>query len=94
MPSACALALLGERDGLVAGARDVAVALEAPDHLVDGRSGQLTSAGDVRPGHRQSGLEEPEEGLEVLLFGEGGLGTRHDFPIYCPRSAALGCSTR
>jgi hypothetical protein len=64
-------AALGEADRLVAAARDVAVALEPPDHLVDGRGGELHRPRDVRTGHREPRLEQPEQGLEVLLLGDG-----------------------
>ena len=65
---------VGEGQRAVGPARDVAVALEPPDHLVDGRRGQLHGPGDVGAGHRQPRLVEPEDGLEVLLLGDGGLG--------------------
>ena len=65
---------VGERDRLVAGARDVAVALEPADHLVDGRRRELHRARDVGAGHRQAGLVEPEQRLEVLLLGDGHIG--------------------
>jgi hypothetical protein len=64
-------ALVGERDHLVLGAGDVAVALEAADHLVDGRRRELHRPREVRPAHREPRLVEPEQGLEVLLLGDG-----------------------
>ena len=63
-------AVVGELDRLVLSAADVAVALEPADHLVDGRRRELHRAGDVGAGHRQPGLLEPEEDLEVLLLGD------------------------
>ena len=66
-------ARVGEGDRLVARARDVAVALEAADHLVDRRRRELHRPGDVGARHRQTGLLQPEEGLEVLLLGDGGV---------------------
>ncbi len=47
-------AAVGEGDRAVAAARDVAVALEAADHLVHGRRGELHRARDVGAGHRQA----------------------------------------
>ena len=61
----------GEGDRAVLAAGDVAVALEAADHLVDGRRRELHRARDVRAGHRQVGLLQPEEDLQVLLLGDG-----------------------
>ena len=69
--------VLGEGEHLVGAARDVAVALEPADHLVHGRRRELHRARDVRPRHRQAGLLEPEDGLEVLLLGDGGVVVRH-----------------
>ena len=66
-------ARVGEGDRLVARARDVAVALEAADHLVHRRRRELHRPRDVRAGHRQAGLLQPEERLEVLLLGDGGV---------------------
>ena len=66
-------ARVGERDRLVARARDVAVALEAADHLVHRRGRELHRARDVGAGHRQTRLLQPEERLEVLLLGDGGV---------------------
>ncbi len=63
--------LLREADRLVGSARDVAVPLEPPDHLVHRRGGELHRAGDVRARHREPGLLEPEDDLEVLLLGDG-----------------------
>ena len=68
-PLGVLLAGAGEGDRLVAGALDVAVLLEAADHLVDGRRGELHGARDVRAGHREAGLVEPVQRLEVLLLG-------------------------
>ncbi len=62
----------GERDRAVGAARDVAVELEAADHLVDGGRRELHGAGDVGAGHGQAGLLQPEEDLQVLLLGDGG----------------------
>ncbi len=70
----------GERDRLVGVAGDVAVALEPPDHLMDGRSGQLHRPRQIRPGHRQARLLQPEQRLEVLLLGNGGI--RHRRTAY------------
>ena len=64
---------VGEGDRLVARARDVAVALQAADHLVHRRRRELHRPRDVGPRHRQTGLLQPEESLEVLLLGDGGL---------------------
>ena len=64
-------AVVGELQRLVGGSRDVAVALEAADHLVHGRRGELHGPRDVGARHRQPGLVQPEEGLEVLLLGVG-----------------------
>ena len=64
---------LGEADRAVGVAADVAVALEPADHLRDGRRRELHRAGEVGGGHRQAGLEQPEQRLEVLLLGVGGL---------------------
>ena len=61
----------GERDRLVGGAGDVAVALEPPDHLVHGRRRELHRARHVGAGHGQPGLLQPEDRLQVLLFGNG-----------------------
>ena len=52
-------------------------ALEAPEHLVHGRSGQLHRARQICSGHRQPGLEQPEQGLEVVLLGFGGACSGH-----------------
>jgi hypothetical protein len=72
-----ALAARGERDHLVGAARDVVVALEAADHLVHRRRRQLHRAGDVGAGHRQAGLVQPVEGLEVPALGVGEIGDGH-----------------
>jgi hypothetical protein len=64
---------LGEGDRLVVRAGDVAVALEPADHLVHGRGRQLHRPGQVRPGHAQAGLVQPQQRLEVLLLGDGGV---------------------
>ncbi len=77
MPSACSSPLSVKREHLVRPARDVAVALEPPDHLVDRRRGQLHRARDVGARHRQPGLLQPEDGLQVLLFGDGRLVLGH-----------------
>ena len=61
---------LGEFERFVGFALDVAVADQAADHLVDGGGRELHRAGDVGPGHRQSGLVDPEHDLEVLLLGD------------------------
>ena len=66
-------AVVGERRILSSLAGHVAVALEAADHLVDRRRGELHRAGDVGAGHRQTGLHQPEDGLQVLLLGDGRL---------------------
>ena len=58
-------------------ARDVAVALEAADHLVHGRRRELHRAGDVGAGHRQPRLLQPEQRLQVLLLGDGRVLGRH-----------------
>ena len=63
--------VVGEGERLVGGPGDVAVALEPADHLVDRRRGQLHGARHVGARHRQTGLLEPEDGLEVLLLGDG-----------------------
>ena len=69
-------ALVREVDGLFGVARDVAVALQTAEHLVHGRRGQLHGPGEVRAGHGQARLVQPEQRLEVLLLGDGGVG--HD----------------
>ena len=56
-------ALGREADRLVVGARDVAVALEAADHLVHGRRRQLHRPRDVGARHGQPRLLQPEQGL-------------------------------
>jgi hypothetical protein len=60
--------VLGEGERLVAGPLDVAVVLEATDHLVHGRRRELHRAGDVGAGDRQPGLIQPEHRLQVLLL--------------------------
>ena len=77
MPSACSRPVSVKEIALSAGARDVAVALQAADHLVDRRRGELHRARDVGAGHREPGLVEPEERLEVLLLGDGRVLGRH-----------------
>ena len=89
-PSACSRPLVREGDRLVGGAGDVAVALEAPDHLVHGRRGQLHRARHVGARHRQPGLLEPEDGLEVLLLGDGRVVVGHAV-IVSPRPCWIGC---
>jgi hypothetical protein len=64
---------LSEVDRASGIANDVAVALEPPDHLVDSRRRQMHRPGDVRRGHRQPCLEQPEQPLEVLLLGRSGV---------------------
>ena len=72
------LATVGrERERLVGAALHVAVALQAADHLVHRRGGELHGAGDVGAGDRQARLLEPEHDLEVLLLGDCGLLLRH-----------------
>ena len=71
MPSACSAPSSVKAIARSCAARDVAVAFQAPDHLVDGRRGELHRAGDVGAGHRQTGLLQPEEDLQVLLLGDG-----------------------
>ena len=68
---------LGELDHALGVALDVPVALEAAEHLVDGRRGKLHGPGQVGAGHRQAGLEQPEQHLEVLLLGDGSVGRGH-----------------
>src|SRR5205085_5519219 len=76
-------ALVGEADRLVARARDVAVALEAADHLVHRRRRELHGARYVGAGHREARLLQPEERLEILLLGDGHI--RHvRGPAYSP----------
>ena len=75
-------ARLGEADRLARRALDVAVALEAHDHLVHRRGRELHRARDVRAGHRQARLLQPEERLEVLLLGDGGVLGGHLEPAY------------
>ena len=70
--------VVGEGEHLVGSARDVAVALEPADHLVHGRRGELHGARDVGPRHGQAGLLEPEDRLQVLLFGDRGVIMRHE----------------
>jgi hypothetical protein len=72
----------GEGDRLVATAGDVAVSLEAPDHLVHRGRGHLHRARDVGAGHGKASLLEPEDDLEVLLLGDGGLVVRHRVACY------------
>ena len=75
MPSACSAPAVGEGDRPVGAAGDVAVAFEAADHLVHRRGRELHRPGDVGAGHRQAGLLQPEEALQVLLLGDrGGIG--------------------
>jgi EmrB/QacA subfamily drug resistance transporter len=74
-----------EGDRLVVAARDVAVAFEPADHLVHRGRGQLHRAGDVGPRHAQPRLVQPEEGLEVLLLGDGGVRGRHTDIVPAPR---------
>ena len=50
-------------------ARDVAVALQAADHLVHRRRGELHRPREVGRRHRQLGLLQPEQALQVLLLG-------------------------
>jgi len=50
-------------------ALDVAVALEAPQHLVHRRRRELHRARQVRTRHRQACLKEPKKAFEVLLLG-------------------------
>ena len=79
--------VVGERERLVGRARDVAVALEPADHLVDGRRGQLHRARHVGARHRQPGLLEPEDGLEVLLLGDGRVVVGHAVIVSSRRHA-------
>ena len=72
-----AATVVGERDHVVLAARDVAVSLEAADHLVHGRRRELHRAREVGAGHRQARLVEPEEHLQVLLLGDRGVLVRH-----------------
>jgi hypothetical protein len=72
-----AVALLGELERLVGGLAHVPVGLQPADHLVDGRCGELHGAGDVGARDRQARLLEPEDRLEVLLFGDRRLLARH-----------------
>ena len=65
-----ALAARREADRLVVSARDVAVALQAADHLVHRGRSELHRARDVGAGHRQAGFEQPVERLEVLVFAD------------------------
>ena len=58
-----------ERDRPLDVPRDVAVALEPAEHLVHGGGGELHRAAQVGAGHREAGLEQPEQALQVLLFG-------------------------
>ena len=81
-------ARLGERERLVVVAGYVAVALEPADHLVHGRRRDLHGAGDVGAGDREAGLLEPEDDLEVLLLGDGGLVVRHAPNLGCGLHAA------
>ncbi len=67
----------GEGDRAIGAARDVAVALQAPHHLVDGGRGELHRAGHVGAGHRQPGLVQPEQDLQVLLLGHRRGGAPH-----------------
>jgi hypothetical protein len=69
--------LLREGDRAVAGARDVAVALEPAEHLVHRRGRQLHGAREVGTRHREPGLVEPEQHLEVLLLRHGHVLVRH-----------------
>jgi hypothetical protein len=69
-----ALAALGERDRLVAGAGDVAVALEAADHLVHGGRRELHRARHVGAGQGQPRLLQPVQRLQVLLLRDGHIG--------------------
>ena len=89
-PSAWSRPLGGEADRLVAAAGDVAVALEPADHLVDRRRGELHRARDVRAGHRELGLLQPEQRLQVLLLGDGGLVGCHGVTMVPARRASLG----
>ena len=61
--------VVGEPQRLVLRARDVAVLLEAADHLVHGRRREPHRAGDVRARDRQLRLHQPVDDLEVLLLG-------------------------
>jgi hypothetical protein len=61
-------AAVGEEEGLVGLAGDVAVALQAADHLVHGGGGQVHGPREVGAGHRQPGLLEPVDPLQVFLF--------------------------
>ena len=58
-----------EGDRLVGGAGDVAVLLQPADHLVHGRRGELHRARHVGAGDRQAGLVQPEDRLQVFVFG-------------------------
>ena len=62
----------GERDRALAVALDVAVALQAPQHLVHGGGRQLHGPGQVGARHGQPGLEQPEQALQIFLLGDGG----------------------
>src|SRR5215211_1241764 len=64
---------LRELERLVVAAAHVAVALEAADHLVNGRRGELHRPRDVRAGDREPRLLQPEHRLEVLLLGDRGV---------------------
>ena len=59
----------GEVDRPPGVTNDVPVALEPSEHLVHGRRRQLHRPRQVGAGHRQARLEQPEQRLEVLLFG-------------------------
>ena len=93
MCSACSRPESVKASAAVGPARDVAVALEPADHLVDGRGGQLHGAGDVGAGHRQPRLVQPEDGLEVLLLGDGGVLCGHG-PILIRVGSAASASMR
>src|SRR5919108_1953160 len=91
----CVLAaLLRELERLVRTAGDVAIALEAPDHLVHRRSGQLHRARHVRTRHREARLLQPDDDLQVLLFGDGGMVLGHATELIPWSAPPLRANTR
>jgi hypothetical protein len=64
---------VSEVDRAVAVAGYVAVALEPAEHLRDRRGREPHRAAEVGGGHRQAGLVQPAERLQVLLLACGGV---------------------
>jgi hypothetical protein len=59
-----------ELDPASAAARDVAAALQPAEHLVHGRSREPHRPREVGARHRKACLEQPEQRLEIFLFGD------------------------